>query len=91
MGFNLGFKGLNVFEHTRGTHIEVGGLQVAHHCSKLFCYKAVLVGLNSLPVRMLFCFLFDVMLFLSADRVESPAVESSSKGNRNIYEFKLPV
>jgi hypothetical protein len=87
----MGDCNLNVFEHTRGTHIEVGGLQVAHHCSKLFCYKAVLVGLNSLTVHMIFCFLFDVMLFLSADTVESSTIERSSKGNRNIHEFKLPV
>jgi hypothetical protein len=82
---------LSVFEHTRGTQIEFGGLQVAHHSSKLFCYRAVLVVPNSLPVYMLFYVLFDLIRFLSADTVESSSIEISSTGNRNIHEFKLPV
>jgi len=79
-----GDRNLSVFEHTLGTQIEVCGLQVAH-------YRAVLLVLNSLTVHTLFCVLFDLILFLSADTVKSPTIESSSTGNRNIHELKLPV
>jgi hypothetical protein len=87
----MGDRNLSAFEHTRGTQIAVGGLQVSHHCSKLLCYRTVLVVLNSLPIHVLFYVLFDLIRFLSADTVESRTVEISSTGNRNIREFKLPV